>query len=180
MSVEMILSPNNIPTLGVFKLNNAASLPVFATEGSACFDLCACLTPETPVKKMSGDDNSEVQISVGQDSSLTINPGDRVLVPTGLVLNVPKGFSVRIHPRSGLSFKHGLTLTNCSGIIDSDYVDALYVILQNTSNKSVTIAHGDRICQGEVIKTEPILISHISERPAQKTDRIGGIGSTGR
>lgn len=177
---DTILSPGNIPTLGVFKDNQEASLPIFATENSACFDLKACLCPTNLVKKRVGLTNLEISISIGPERSLTLSPGDRVLVPTGLILNIPIGYSVRLHPRSGLSFSKGLVLANAEGVIDADYVDPVFVILQNVSDVPQTIKHGDRICQGELVKSESHLVVELNVAPTQKSSRSGGFGSTGQ
>jgi dUTP pyrophosphatase len=105
--------------------------------------------------------------------------GDRVAVPTGLILDIPEGYSVRLHPRSGLALKNGISMANCEGIIDSDYVDELKVIIVNNGGEPFVIKHGDRICQGELIKTLDYTIEQCYTKPVQKTDRNGGFGSTG-
>lgn len=172
------ISLAGLPTLRVFKVDQEASLPLFATEDSACFDLSACIHSTASIKKKIAS-NIEVNISVGPNREVDINPGDRVLVPTGLILDIPRGYSVRLHPRSGLSFKNGIVLANAEGIIDADYVDPVFVILHNISAHVFTVKHGDRICQGELVKVEALLISEVNDRPLQKTSRVGGLGSTG-
>lgn len=173
------ISLGGLPTLRVFKVDQEASLPFFATEDSACFDLSACIVPTDSIKKRVALTNIEVNISVGPNREVRINPGDRVLVPTGLILDIPRGYSVRLHPRSGLSFKNGIVLANAEGIIDADYVDSVFVILHNISDHVFTVKHGDRICQGELVRVEALLISEVNDRPLQKTSRSGGLGSTG-
>ena len=101
------------------------------------------------------------------------------MVPTGLILDIPIGYSVRLHPRSGLSLKQGLVLANAQGIIDSDYVEELFVLMYNMSDNVMTINNGDRICQGELIKTDKYTIEETLIQPKIKTDRKGGMGSTG-
>lgn len=177
---ELILSGGGLPTLGVFKVNQEASLPEFATEDSACFDIKACISPTDTIKKRVGLTNLEVSISATPSREVVVNPGDRVLVPTGLILDIPRGYSVRLHPRSGLSFKNGIVLANAEGVIDADYVDPVFVILNNISDVSFTVKHGDRICQGELVKVESLLIAELNDAPPQKTSRNGGIGSTGQ
>lgn len=146
------------PILKYYKSNTNASCPVYATASSACFDLCACLS--FPI--------------------LTINPGQRVLVSTGLIFDIPKGFSLRLHPRSGLALKNGLTLLNCEGVIDEDYVDAVGAILLNTSADVFVLNHGDRICQAELVRDIKVDFEEIVTPPLKKTDRSGGFGSTGK
>jgi dUTP pyrophosphatase len=106
-------------------------------------------------------------------------PGDRVLVPTGLIFDIPAGHSLRIHPRSGLSYKQGLVLANLEAVIDSDYIEETFIILTNQSDVDQTIYHGDRIAQAELIKSEEYVLWEIFDAPTQKTDRVGGLGSTG-
>lgn len=141
--------------LKVYKLNEEAILPKFATEQSACFDISFC------------------------GRIFKIFAGKRAVIPTGLILDIPKGYSVRIHARSGLAYKNGITLLNAEGIIDSDYVDELKIILYNTSNEDFEIHHGDRIAQGELVKTLDYTVEECYTAPEQKTNRVGGFGSTG-
>ena len=104
---------------------------------------------------------------------------DRMMVPTGLILDIPEGYSVRVHARSGLSLKQGLVLVNAEGIIDSDYVEELFVLMTNISDNPISINNGDRIAQGELVKAEQYILEETSDKPATKTDRNGGMGSTG-
>ena len=140
--------------LKIYRISENATLPKFATKQSACFD-----------------------ISASEDC--TIIAKHSYAVSTGLILDIPEGYSVRIHPRSGLAYKKGITLLNCEGIIDSDYTDELKVILHNTSNVDFVINKGDRIAQGELIKSLDYTIDECYTKPTQKTDRVGGFGSTG-
>jgi dUTP pyrophosphatase len=166
------------PTLKIFKTNNKASLPVFSTKDSACFDVSACLTFGTSVKVYGQNLNITKQVSQEKEE-LVLLPGDRASVPTGLILDIPRGYSVRIHSRSGLSFKNGIILSNCEGIIDSDYVQELMILLTNVGSSSFTIKHGDRIAQAELVKSLDYRIIECYNVPTQKTDRNGGFGSTG-
>lgn len=175
---EIVLG--SIPRLGVFKNDPQAFLPAYATELSACFDLKACLCPTQVVSKKNALDNISVSISVGPERTLTLLPGDRALVPTGLILDIPAGYSVRLHPRSGLASNKGVTLANAEGVIDADYVEPVFVLLTNTSDQPFTITHGDRICQGELVKVEAVLISELQDKPLPKSSRDGGFGSTGQ
>lgn len=169
---------NNVPTLQFFKTTPEAVIPKLATAGSACFDLCACLEPTTMITayNMGGTKKS---FTVGPDRKILIGPAERFLVPTGLIMDIPQDFSVRLHPRSGLALKKGISLSNCEGVIDSDYVEPVFVILCNFGSSPVWIEHGDRICQGEIIQNQELIIQEIKDRPQQKTSRSGGFGSTG-
>jgi dUTP pyrophosphatase len=101
------------------------------------------------------------------------------MVPTGLIFDIPEGYSVRIHPRSGLSYKQGLILANLEAVIDSDYIHETFVLLTNISENHITINNGDRVAQAELVKQEKYAISETTNKPVQKTDRTGGLGSTG-
>ena len=152
-------------------------LPEFATEGSDCFDVRFQPWGKFSYKGYSFN-NKPFDRSVS-DGKLVINPGDRVLVPTGLILNIPEGYSVRLHPRSGLALKQGLVLANAEAVIDSDYVEELFVILYNQSNVQAEIFNGDRIAQAELVADLEYTFNVTVNRPEQKTSRNGGLGSTG-
>ncbi len=136
-------------------------LPAYETEGAAGMDLRANLPPEN------------------RNDGVTLEPGARAIVPTGLTLAIPKGFEAQIRPRSGLAFKHGITLANAPGTIDSDYRGPLGVILINLGAEAFHIAHGDRIAQ---ILFAPVVRAVWDERPSLDTTGrgAGGFGSTGR
>ena len=87
--------------------------------------------------------------------------------------------SVRLHSRSGLAYKDGLYLTNCEGIIDFDYVEPVFVMMTNISQSPKSINSGDRICQAELVEMIQYDFKEIKNKPIQKTDRVGGLGSTG-
>ena len=162
--------------LKIFKTHPDITLPRHQTSESACFDIAFQRAGKSTIR---GYSNTNKPVERLTDGSLTISPGDRMIVPTGLILDIPKGYSVRVHARSGLSVKQGLVLANAEGVIDSDYIDELYVILYNISINSVTIRDGDRIAQGELVKNEEYVIEQTPARPIPKTNRTGGLGSTG-
>ena len=175
---------NKKTSLKFYKLNEQAQLPVFSTEQSACFDMFANLILDETVVYYNSLTTKELprRISFDINSSrefLQLNNMERMLIPTGLIANIPKGFSVRLHSRSGMAFKQGVYLANCEGIIDSDYVDPIYAMVTSISNVPVRIYNGDRICQGELVRCEKYTLDESDEAPSQKTDREGGFGSTG-
>lgn len=163
--------------LSIFKTRPDASIPTFGTEQSSCFDICACLLDVERVKAYTRM-NEPVELYCNHDY-LEIPAEFRVLIPTGLIFDIPKGHSVRIYPRSGLSFKNGLVTQNCVGIVDSDYVEECFIMLKNDSLVRQTITHGMRIAQGELVKDAEYVLMEAADRPSQKTDRNGGFGSTG-
>ncbi len=154
--------------LGIHKLDKRATMPKYGTDQAACFDLYANI-PRTYDEAL-----EEVEF-------VRLSPGERVLVPTGLVFDIPEGYSIRVHPKSGLACKHGLTLTNCEGIIDSDYHHEVFVCVWNTSDENdYYLRQGDKICQAELVRNEHYHIEETSEQPQKTTTRDGGFGSTGK
>lgn len=163
--------------LNIYKTDPNIVLPKFATKQAACFDLSFQAEGKS---EYSGYNKVNAPFTRSLSTgTIRIMPGDRVLVPTGLIFDIPEGYSLRIHARSGLSYKQGLVLANQEAVIDSDYIQETFVLLTNTSDVDYTISHGDRIAQAELVKCEEYILWEIMEAPTQKTDRIGGLGSTG-
>ena len=172
MTTEYIMN-----RLNVFKTNPNIVLPRFGTKQAACFDISFQAEGKSTY---SGYNSFNAPFTRSLSSgSIRIMPGDRILVPTGLIFDIPEGYSVRIHPRSGLSYKQGLILANLEAVIDSDYIQETFILLTNRSEVDQTINNGDRIAQAELVKKEEYVLWEIMEAPTQKTDRIGGLGSTG-
>lgn len=138
----------------------SVGLPSYATDGAAGADLRANLGADV------------------RDTGLKLAPMQRVVVPTGLHMEIPEGFEVQLRPRSGLALKHGLTLINTPGTIDSDYRGLVGVLMVNLGSEAATIQHGDRIAQMVVA---PVVQARFS-RVDSLTDTArgtGGFGSTG-
>ncbi len=163
--------------LSIYKTHSNIVLPKFATMQAACFDLSFQRAGKTEYTGYNAFNAPFTRVI--NDNRIVVMPGDRVMVPTGLIFDIPTGYSVRIHPRSGLSYKQGLVLANLEAVIDSDYIQETFVLLTNQSENPVTVNDGDRIAQAEMIKREEYIMWEIFEAPTQKTDRIGGLGSTG-
>ena len=121
----------------------------------------------------------DVQAAVPADAPLTLAPWGRVSVPTGLVLAIPAGYEAQVRPRSGLAARHGVTVLNSPGTIDSDYRGEVKVLLVNLSDEPFTIARGERVAQ---LVFAPVTPVRLEERPdLDATARgAGGFGSTGR
>jgi len=168
--------------MNVFKVNERASIPEYATDGSACFDIKACISNGQRLRSFNAF-NKEMSIVVkgvgGVRDAFQLPPGIRVLVPTGLIFDIPEKHVMKMYIRSGQALKKGLTMANGVGIIDSDYVEESFMMLENVSDSMATIEHGERIAQCLVEKTLRIKIEETTTRPVQKTDRDGGFGSTG-
>lgn len=163
--------------LSIYRTHPNIIMPKFATRQSACFDLSFQSSGKLEFKGYS-EYNAPYTRPIN-DGKVRIMPGDRALLPTGLIFDIPKGYSVRIHPRSGLSFKQGLVLANMEAVIDSDYVEETFILITNLSQVDQTITEGDRLAQAELVKQEEYVLWEIFEAPATKTDRNGGLGSTG-
>ncbi|MHA1592373.1 MAG: dUTP diphosphatase [Candidatus Heimdallarchaeaceae archaeon] len=138
------------------KMRTDAIIPSFATSGSACFDFHAWC----PVEEY------------------FLDPGASVVVFTGLVCEIPKGFEMQVRPRSGLAAKKSITIMNSPGTIDSDYRGEIKVILHNGGDDVFVIKKGDRIAQGAVRKIPEVMIVEADELSVTKRD-VGGFGSTG-
>ncbi len=135
------------------KSNN--ELPNYSTKSSAGLDLRAFL----------------------QDDIL-LKPLQRVLVPTGLFIQLPEGYEAQIRPRSGLAIKHGISVLNTPGTIDADYRGEIKVIMVNLSNEDFCIKSGERICQMVVARHETVNFNLVDE--LDETERGGGgFGHTG-
>jgi len=167
--------------LDYFKVSSNIPDPNFQTKMAACFDLAAYIPPNEKVKIYDGKkENLFLPDHDGEKGQyITLMPSERALVRTGLTFNVPQGYSVRIHPRSGMALKYGLTLANCEGIIDEDYTYETKIIMINTGIDTVRIYDRDRLVQAELVKYEQPTLMEIYTEPSLKSDRIGGFGSTG-
>jgi dUTP pyrophosphatase len=147
-------------TVRVMRLAHAEGLPMpeYATAGSAGLDLRAAVPEGEP---------------------LTLPPGGRTLVPTGLVIALPEGFEAQVRPRSGLALKHGVTCLNAPGTIDADYRGEIAVILINHGGDPFTVRRGERIAQLVVAPVSRAMLT-----PAASLDETargaGGFGSSGR
>jgi len=162
--------------LKIFKTNPNNTIPRKQTSGSSCFDLTFQSNGKS---KYTGFTRMNKPFSRQLNGQIVMSPGDRVMVPTGVIMDIPEGHSVRVHARSGLSLKQGLVLANAEGVIDSDYVEEVMVLLHNISENSLTISSGDRIAQAELIKDAEYTVEESATRPGVKTTRVGGMGSTG-
>ena len=123
-------------------------------------------------------DSAGVDLKAFLDKSMELKPLERKIIGTGIKLALPEGFEAQVRPRSGLAAKHGISILNSPGTIDSDYRGEIGVILVNLSNQTFTVNRGDRIAQLVLAKYEKINWKIIKELP--KTNRgFGGFGSTG-
>lgn len=161
-----------------YKTHPDIILPEFATTQSACFDLAFQVNGKH-VYNGYNHNNKAFERPYRNGVEIYIGPRERVLVPTGLILDIPKGFSVRVHPRSGTSLKQGLMLANCEGVIDSDYTQELFLLMYNVTDVGQLIPNGTRLAQAEMVPQVKYSLSEAFEPPQKKTNRVGGLGSTG-
>lgn len=147
------------PKLSIVRLPHALGLelPAYETAGAAGMDLRAAVAEEEP---------------------MTLAPGARALVPTGLVMEIPQGFEGQVRPRSGLALKHGVTCLNTPGTIDSDYRGEVKVLLINLGTEEFRVTRSMRIAQMVIAPVTRVTIVEASL--ANETGRgTGGFGSTG-
>ena len=120
----------------------------------------------------------DLRAAVPEDAPLTLKPGARELVPTGFAMAIPPGFEAQIRPRSGLALKHGLSLVNAPGTIDSDYRGEIKIILINQGDEDFEISRGMRIAQMVIAPVLQVAIEPVTS--LDDTARgAGGFGSTG-
>jgi dUTP pyrophosphatase len=132
-----------------------------------------------PSYASAGAAGADVRANLADRGRVVIAPGARALVPTGLCMAIPEGFEVQVRPRSGLALKHGVTVANAPGTVDSDYRGEVGVILVNLGAEAFAVEHGDRVAQLVVAPVVQAAFEVVEELDA--TERgSGGFGSTGR
>ena len=147
---------NNVKVKVLFKDNCKPVPPSYSTFGAAGADIRACIT-----------------------APVVIKPGERALIPTGLLFEIPEGYEIQVRPRSGLALKHGITCLNSPGTIDSDYRGEIGVILINHGQEPFEYKKGDRIAQLVIAKYSRAEFQICDE--LSKTERgSGGFGHTGK
>lgn len=146
------------PKLKVVRLEEEATLPTYATAGSAGLDLYAFIPPEWP--------------------NPLLTPGAIRIFSTGLKIEIPPGYEGQVRSRSGLSCKHGVSVVNSPGTIDSDYRGVLMVALTNHSHLSFQVTHGMRIAQLVIAPVSRLVVEEV-ETLSETLRGAGGLGSTG-
>ncbi|MGQ4274379.1 dUTP diphosphatase [Terrihabitans sp. B22-R8] len=145
--------------IAVTRLPHAAGLPLpaYETSGAAGLDLLAAVEEASPLR---------------------LSPGERRLVPTGLVMELPAGYEAQVRPRSGLAFRHGVTVLNAPGTIDADYRGEVQVLLINLGTEDFVISRGMRIAQMIISRVETVDLWE-ADVLSETTRGAGGFGSTG-
>jgi dUTP pyrophosphatase len=151
MSADVIVEVRRLPHA------EGLALPAYQTAHAAGLDLVA---------------------AVGEQSPVTLAPGERALVPTGLAIALPPGFEGQVRPRSGLALKHGITVLNAPGTIDADYRGEVGVVLINHGSETFVIRRGERIAQLVVASVQRAELS-VTVALSETSRGTGGYGSTG-
>lgn len=133
-------------------------LPAYQSAGAAGFDICAAVAADKPV---------------------TLAAGERALIPSGFSIAVPDGFELQVRPRSGLAMRHGVTVLNAPGTVDSDYRGEVMVLLVNLGGEPFRIERGERIAQGILAPVARAALVEAETLPDTMRG-TGGFGSTGR
>lgn len=138
------------------KLKNSVNAPVKQTSGAGAFDIKACL-----------------------DEAVTLEPGQRTAIPTGIAVEIPHGYILSVRPRSGLAIHHGITMINSPGTIDSDFRGEVKILLVNLGNEAYTVENGERV--GQLILEKSIEANWEECEQLNETSRgEKGFGSTGK
>ncbi|MBR4267437.1 MAG: dUTP diphosphatase [Bacteroidales bacterium] len=133
---------------------------------------------KNPLPKYSTEYSSGLDLCANLDEDIVLKPLQRVLVPTGLFIELPEHYEAQIRPRSGLALKSGITVLNTPGTIDTDYRGEIKVILINLSDQDFTIHNGDRICQMVIQRFEHVDLE-VVEKLSDTVRSDGGFGHTG-
>lgn len=159
------LRPRTLSTVPILKISptpnfikNCLKIPSYQTPGSVGMDVCACLDKV--------------------NSTLTINPGERKRIPTGLRVEIPEGYEIQTRPRSGISLRTSLLMVNSPGTLDADFRGETHIIMGNFGTERCVIRHGDRIAQwvfAPIVKPRIQIVETLSETSRGQ----GGFGSTG-
>jgi dUTP pyrophosphatase len=162
----------------IYRTDPNVPMPSFGTAQSACFDIAYCSAGKTYVQGFDAY-NDPMDRAVATDGSIEIFPGERLLLPTGLIFDIMPEYYLVVYMRSSVGLKRGLRLSNGTGIIDPDYFDETRLLIQNTSKTLQTIENNTRLCQGELRQRGRYELPETFDKPGQTTDRTGGLGSTG-
>jgi len=158
--LSMVKPPVSVNICRTKDADRTVPLPAYETDGAAGMDVRANFP------------------SADRTKTITIEPGERQLIPTGLLMDIPIGFEMQVRPRSGLALKSGITLANSPGTIDSDYRGEIGLIVINLSLDAFHVVHGDRVAQFVFAPVTRCVWKEVEDHPATMRG-IGGFGSTG-
>ena len=133
---------------------------------------------DLPLPRYMSDGASGMDLYAAVEENLTLAPGEVRLIPTGIHIAVPRGYEAQVRPRSGLALKHGVTVLNSPGTVDSDYRNEVGVVLANLGREPFTVERGMRVAQMVIARTYQVDVAEVEE--LSDTERgLGGFGSTG-
>ncbi len=133
---------------------------------------------DLPLPQFMSEEASGMDIFAAVEKEITIKPGEFVLVPTGIIMAIPSGFEAQVRPRSGLAFKHGITILNSPGTIDADYRGEIKVLIINFGPKEYQITRGERIAQLVIHSLPAVKLIQVEKLPSSSRGD-GGFGHTG-
>ena len=162
----------------VKNLSPSLSLPKYAKEGDDGMDLMACFDGGSLPTKYSNVVPNGSLVYPAPKCGVNLFPGERVLIPTGLMIQLPPGWRAQIYPRSGLALKKGITVLNTPGKIDSGYRGEIGVIIINHGFSNFIINHGDKIAQISFERSEQVLLEPTSDLESSERGE-GGFGHSG-
>ena len=151
----------------VFRLNEKATRPVFSNRKSPTFDIKACFDPNTKIKILNSLNKETFSLTKKANEKIVVHvyPQQRILIPTGLIFEVPADHTLKIYSSPEASNKRGLVLVNGIDMIKPDYVDEVFILLHNITDAVTTIEDGDYIAQAMLEKAVPCDITEVTERP---------------
>lgn len=152
--------------------------PARATSESAGYDLAAYLLGASVRVVIGGAETIRDVAITGERPTLSLEPGERALIPLGFKARIPPGYHGEVRPRSGAAFRKGIEIPNSPGTIDSDYDGEWMVPVKNGDSRPITIEHGERIAQ--VVFVKHVDVEFERGEVGRTTERDGGFGSTGR
>jgi dUTP pyrophosphatase len=158
-------------------LHPGVEAPRRATQGSAGYDLSAYLRAAAVRVASSSGVVTRAAEEAGGEWRVTLEPGERALIPLGFKAQLPPGYEAQVRPRSGTSFRKGLEIPNAPGTIDADFPDEWMVIVRNATDAAMHIVHGERIAQAVLARYE--VLEWTAAGVTATTERVGGFGSTG-
>lgn len=181
--ISCTLEAIETPALGFFHVGGPSyPIPVQMTDDAAAMDVSAFLREGDSINGYTYSNHQVTKLPRlrgDTEASIYIEPGERILIPTGLYADIPEGYWLSLFSRSSTPLKQGLVLANSVGVIDSDYVNEIFVCLVNVSGVRALVRNGDRIAQVMLKKKEPVETYRMNRPAEPKTNRKGGFGSTG-
>lgn len=166
----------------IYRRNENVRMPEYGTPNSACFDIFSYMEDGEKVKvyRNFGDAPYDASVHLATHG-VSVHSMERVMIPTGLILELDYGEHVKIYNRSSVPLKMGLSLVNNVGIIDSDYRDEIYITMINLSSSFVSVPSLMKLCQAELcVNTLKAHLIETKDKPLPVASRNGGFGSTGK